>query len=86
MLLDPDNVNMRYNFACTLVLDLHEHDAALDLLEPLFEKNANRGDALGEDRPGPRRHPRPSALRDDDGGGRRRGWPSRTQNSQGGLP
>jgi len=35
-LLDPDNVNMKYNFACMLVLDLHEYEAALDLLEPLF--------------------------------------------------
>jgi len=38
MLLDPDNLNMRYNFACTLVLELHDFEAALDLLEPLFEK------------------------------------------------
>ncbi len=37
-LLDPDNVNMKYNFACMLVLDLHEYDAALDLLEPLFAR------------------------------------------------
>jgi len=37
-LLDPDNVNMQYNFACMLVLDLHEYEAALDLLEPLFAK------------------------------------------------
>lgn len=36
MLLDPDNVNMRYNFACMLVVDLHDYDAALDLLEPVF--------------------------------------------------
>jgi adenylate cyclase len=36
-LLDPDNVNMRYNFACMLVLDLHDHDGALDLLDPLFQ-------------------------------------------------
>jgi adenylate cyclase len=36
MLLDPDNINMKYNFACMLVTDLHDHDAALDLLEPLF--------------------------------------------------
>jgi adenylate cyclase len=36
--LDPDNLNMRYNFACTLVLELHEHEAALDLLEPLLTK------------------------------------------------
>ena len=37
-LLDPDNVNMQYNFACMLVLDLHEYEAALELLEPLFAK------------------------------------------------
>ena len=37
-LLDPDNVNMNYNFACMLVLDLHEYEAALDLLEPLFAR------------------------------------------------
>ena len=36
--LDPDNLNLRYNFACTLVLELHEHEAALDLLEPLLTK------------------------------------------------
>jgi len=30
LLLDPDNLNLRYNFACTLVLELHEFDAALD--------------------------------------------------------
>jgi adenylate cyclase len=35
-LLDPDNVNMKYNFACAFVLDLHDHDAALDLLEHVF--------------------------------------------------
>jgi adenylate cyclase len=37
-LLDPDNVNMKYNFACMLVLDLQEYEAALDMLEPLFAK------------------------------------------------
>jgi adenylate cyclase len=37
LLLDPDNLNLRYNFACTLVLELHEYDAALDLLEPAFQ-------------------------------------------------
>jgi adenylate cyclase len=38
LLLDPDNLNLRYNFACTLVVELHEFEAALDLLEPVFEK------------------------------------------------
>jgi adenylate cyclase len=37
-LFDPDNLNMRYNFACALVIDLHEFGAALDLLDPVFEK------------------------------------------------
>ena len=31
-LIDPDNVNMRYNFACALTLQLHDFEAALDLL------------------------------------------------------
>jgi adenylate cyclase len=37
MLLDPDNVNLRYNFACTLISDLRDFEAALDLLGPRFE-------------------------------------------------
>jgi adenylate cyclase len=37
LLIDPDNHNMRYNFACTMVLDLHDPEAALELLGPLFE-------------------------------------------------
>jgi len=36
MLLDPDNMNMKYNFACMLVLDVHDYEAALDLLESVF--------------------------------------------------
>lgn len=36
MLLDPDNVNMKYNFACMLVIDLQDYDAALAILEQLF--------------------------------------------------
>ena len=38
LLLDPDNVNLRYNFACTLITEFHDFEAALDLLEPVFEK------------------------------------------------
>jgi len=33
-LLDPDNMNMRYNVACTLITDLGDHDAALEMLGP----------------------------------------------------
>jgi adenylate cyclase len=31
---------MRYNFACALLVQLKETDAALDLLGPVFEKTA----------------------------------------------
>jgi adenylate cyclase len=36
LLLDPDNRNMRYNLACTLVVYLRDFEAALDMLEPMF--------------------------------------------------
>ena len=36
LLIDPDNRNMRYNFACMLSVRLKDKDAALELLEPLF--------------------------------------------------
>jgi len=38
LLIDPDNWNMRYNFACALLIHLKETDAALDLLGPVLEK------------------------------------------------
>jgi len=62
LLLDPDNVNLRYNFACSLITEFHDFDAALDLLEPVFEKMAYRGRELVENRSRPRSRPRPSAL------------------------
>jgi adenylate cyclase len=36
LLISPDNVFMRYNFACTLAFQFHEPGAALDLLESVF--------------------------------------------------
>ncbi len=65
LLLDPDNLNLRYNFACALVLDLHEYDAALDLLEPVYEKL--RTDAINWTKNDPdldaiRDHPRFKAM------------------------
>lgn len=36
MLLDPDNLNMRYNFACVLATDLNDKEGALKLLERNF--------------------------------------------------
>jgi adenylate cyclase len=39
MLLDPDNLTMRYNFACGFAA-LGEFDVALGLLGPVFERDA----------------------------------------------
>lgn len=36
LLLDPDNLTMRYNMACTLTVALHDDEAALDVLQPYF--------------------------------------------------
>jgi len=40
LLLDPNNLNMRYNFACALASQLKDIDAALDMLVVFFEKAA----------------------------------------------
>jgi adenylate cyclase len=37
LLIDPENMNARYNFACVLATYLKDPDAALELLEPVFE-------------------------------------------------
>jgi adenylate cyclase len=33
LLIDPDNLNMRYNFACALARDFGDRDAAIRMLE-----------------------------------------------------
>jgi adenylate cyclase len=38
LMIDPDNINMRYNFACALSAFAHEADASLELLGPTFQK------------------------------------------------
>jgi adenylate cyclase len=38
LLLDPDNLNMRYNIACTFVVDFHDNEQAIDTLAPFFER------------------------------------------------
>ena len=38
LLIDPDNLRMRYNFACALAGMLGERDAALDMLGPVLER------------------------------------------------
>ncbi len=40
LLIDPENMNARYNFACSLTNYLKEPEAALELLGPVFETMA----------------------------------------------
>jgi adenylate cyclase len=40
LLIDPDNMNARYNFACSLTTYLNQSDAAIELLGPVFETMA----------------------------------------------
>ena len=44
LLIDPDNLNMRYNFACTVAAELHDAEAALEMIEPAI---LNAGGSLG---------------------------------------
>jgi adenylate cyclase len=37
LLIDPDNMKMRYNFGCGASSQLHDPDVALELLAPVFE-------------------------------------------------
>jgi adenylate cyclase len=38
LLLDPDNLSMRYNLACTLSAELNDGDGALDVLDTFFDR------------------------------------------------
>ena len=38
LLLDPDNLSMRYNLACSLAQELNDPETALETLTPFFEK------------------------------------------------
>jgi adenylate cyclase len=39
MLIDPDNLNMRYNFACVLATYVGDKEEALRLLEPTLAQS-----------------------------------------------
>ena len=39
LLIDPDNLRMRYKFACALATWLDDPDAALDMLGPVLERD-----------------------------------------------
>jgi adenylate cyclase len=38
LLIDPDNITMRYNFVCALANYLNDKDGALEMLRPAFEQ------------------------------------------------
>ena len=38
VLIDPENITMRYNSACALANNLNDKEAALQMLGPVFEK------------------------------------------------
>jgi adenylate cyclase len=38
LLIDPENMAMRYNFVCALANHLNDKEAALEMLGPAFEK------------------------------------------------
>jgi adenylate cyclase len=59
LLIDPDNLMMRYNFACDLATSLDDPEAALDMLGPVLERDA--GKHLGDTR----NDPDFAGLRDD---------------------
>jgi adenylate cyclase len=40
LLIEPDNIKTRYNFACTLAAQLHDKESALDMLGPVFAQSA----------------------------------------------
>ena len=39
LMIDPDNMLMRYNFACDLATSLDDAEAALDMLGPVLEQD-----------------------------------------------
>ena len=38
LLIQPDRMELRYNFACTLAAQLNETDAAIEMLGPVMAK------------------------------------------------
>jgi adenylate cyclase len=59
MLIDPENLTMRYNFACALIAHLDDAEAALEMLEPVLARD------IGANLRGAKTDPDFDALRDD---------------------
>ena len=47
--LDPDNMNMRYNFACALASGLRDPERAIDMLAPVLERTRSLSGNLDVD-------------------------------------
>ena len=62
LLIDPDNLLMRYNFACALATSLNDPDAALDMLGPVLERDPGGMLRWQPERPGLRQPARRSPL------------------------
>jgi hypothetical protein len=62
LLIDPDNLIVRYNLACTLATSLNGPDAALDMLGPVLERDAGHLVGARTHRPRSRRPARRSPL------------------------
>jgi adenylate cyclase len=65
LLVDPDNLVMRYNFACALATSLNDPDAAVNMLGPALERDNGallQGLATDPDLAGLRGHPRLTAM------------------------
>ena len=59
VLIDPDNLGMRYNLACDFVVAVHDHDMALEMLRPVCSNSGHEQIAwIGSD-------PDMDPLRDD---------------------
>ena len=41
VLIDPDNLGMRYNLACDFVVAVHDHDMALEMLRPVCRNSGH---------------------------------------------
>lgn len=60
LLLDPDNILMRYNLACTLAQELKDSDRAIEVIEPYFGRTVSATQIRHADA-----DPDLDALRDD---------------------
>jgi len=59
LLIDPENLLMRYNFACGLIAHLNDADAALEMLGPALAQDAGMNVRIAKT------DPDFDALRDD---------------------